>query len=88
MIIQIEFAQTLIYNEIATKILPICCFILTIFLILLPRIGALAQLARAFDWQSRGHRFDSDMLHSNYQRVTDLKICDPFFFASFLPESW
>ncbi len=26
-------------------------------------IGALAQLARAFDWQSRGHRFDSDMLH-------------------------
>ncbi len=25
--------------------------------------GALAQLARAFDWQSRGHRFDSDMLH-------------------------
>jgi hypothetical protein len=25
------------------------------------------------------------MLHSNYQRVTDLKICDPFFFASFLP---
>ena len=25
--------------------------------------GALAQLARAFDWQSRGHEFDSHMLH-------------------------
>jgi hypothetical protein len=26
-------------------------------------IGALAQLARVLDWQSRGHRFDSGMLH-------------------------
>ncbi len=25
--------------------------------------GGLAQLARAFDWQSRGHRFDSGILH-------------------------
>ncbi len=25
--------------------------------------GGLAQLARALDWQSRGHRFDSDILH-------------------------
>jgi hypothetical protein len=25
--------------------------------------GALAQLARVLDWQSRGHRFDSGMLH-------------------------
>ena len=25
--------------------------------------GGLAQLARAFDWQSKGHRFDSDILH-------------------------
>ncbi len=36
--------------------------------------GALAQLARAFDWQSRGHRFDSVMLHetikpADFQRV-------------------
>jgi hypothetical protein len=53
----------------------------------LPRVGALAQLARAFDWQSRGHRFDSDMLHSNYQRVTIIQICSPFFFARILPES-
>ena len=26
--------------------------------------GALAQLARALRWQRRGHRFESDMLHS------------------------
>ena len=25
--------------------------------------GVLAQLARAFDWQSKGHRFDSVILH-------------------------
>ena len=25
--------------------------------------GGLAQLARAFDWQSKGHRFDSGNLH-------------------------
>ena len=32
--------------------------------------GALAQLARAFDWQSRGHRFDSDMLHDQAEKNT------------------
>ncbi len=26
-------------------------------------IGVLAHLARAFDWQSKGNRFDSDILH-------------------------
>ena len=31
--------------------------------------GALAQLARARDWQSRGRRFDSAMLHTDYQAV-------------------
>ena len=35
-----------------------------IIFLILPPLGALAQLARAFDWQSRGHRFDSDMLHN------------------------
>ena len=35
--------------------------------------GGLAQLARAFDWQSKGHRFDSDILHTNYQAVTTSK---------------
>ena len=28
--------------------------------------GALAQLARAFDWQSRGREFDSHTLHRKY----------------------
>ncbi len=32
--------------------------------------GGLAQLARAFDWQSKGHRFDSDILHSENQDFT------------------
>lgn len=27
--------------------------------------GALAHLARAFDWQSKGGRFESCMLHKN-----------------------
>ena len=36
--------------------------------------GGLAQLARAFDWQSKGHRFDSDILHADNQRVTALKL--------------
>ena len=34
-------------------------------------LGALAQLARAFDWQSRGHRFDSDMLHGKSKSYTE-----------------
>ena len=29
-------------------------------------IGGLAQLARAFGWQPKGHRFDSDILHKNH----------------------
>ena len=27
-------------------------------------IGGLAQLARALAWHARGHRFDSDILHT------------------------
>ncbi len=34
-----------------------------IYYICIAKNGGLAQLARAFDWQSRGHRFDSDILH-------------------------
>jgi hypothetical protein len=34
-----------------------------IFLYLHTLKGGLAQLARAFDWQSKGHRFDSGNLH-------------------------
>ena len=28
--------------------------------------GGLAQLARALAWHARGHRFDSDILHSEF----------------------
>ncbi len=31
--------------------------------------GGLAQLARAFDWQSKGHRFDSGTLHPQIKAV-------------------
>ena len=31
--------------------------------------GALAQLARAFDWQSRGREFDSHTLHKNKEAL-------------------
>ena len=31
--------------------------------------GGLAQLARAFDWQSKGHRFDSDILHLKISKL-------------------
>ena len=33
-------------------------------------IGGLAQLARALAWHARGHRFDSDILHTFYCSVT------------------
>lgn len=36
-------------------------------------IGGLAQLARALALQARGHRFDSDILHSS--RRDDKPIC-------------
>ena len=52
----------------------------------LNKSGGLAQLARAFDWQSKGHRFDSDILHPENERVTEVKICDSFLFARILPE--
>ena len=35
--------------------------------------GSLALLARVFYWQSRGHRFDSDMLHTDNQDLADLQ---------------
>ena len=40
------------------------------FFIFAAGFGGLAQLARAFDWQSKGHRFDSDILHFDYQDFT------------------
>ena len=37
-------------------------------------IGGLAQLARALAWHARGHRFDSDILHSFYCSVAMMVI--------------
>ena len=34
------------------------------------KIGDVAQLARALDWQSRGRGFESHLLHFDYQTVT------------------
>lgn len=46
--------------------------------------GGLAQLARALDWQSKGHGFDSHNLHL---KIKELQIiCNSFLFACFLPE--
>ena len=36
--------------------------------------GVLAHLARAFDWQSKGNQFDSDILHKSKEHI-----CVPFF---------
>ena len=36
--------------------------------------GDVAQLARALDWQSRGRRFESDLLHSNNKAFKRLKV--------------
>ncbi len=41
-------------------------------------LGALAHLARAFDWQSRGDQFESGMLHKYFSRRYS-NICGCFF---------
>lgn len=46
--------------------------------------GALAQLARALRWQRRGHRFDSDMLHSALQSTDFGKDGGPAKFIIFI----
>jgi hypothetical protein len=40
------------------------------FIYFVESFGGLAQLARAFDWQSKGQRFDSAILHANNQTLT------------------
>ena len=42
--------------------------------------GALAQLARAFDWQSRGQRFDSAMLHNKNDKQLEVNDLELFVF--------
>jgi hypothetical protein len=81
---QKEITERFISTQLHAKILPISCFELAIFMLFLPRVGALAQLARAFDWQSRGHRFDSDMLHTDLEAVTGNTACSCFFNSCFL----
>ncbi len=37
--------------------------------ILAEEFGGLAQLARAFGWQPKGHRFESDILHKKAEEI-------------------
>lgn len=57
-----------IYLALLAKIVYIC----TAF------IGALAHLARALDWQSKGDRFESDMLHEIL--TPHAEMCGDFYF--------
>ncbi len=43
--------------------------------------GELAQLARAFDWQSRGHRFEPGILHKTRNIIT---MYPGFLFANYV----
>ena len=43
--------------------------------------GALAHLARAFDWQSRGGEFESRMLHKSKEEAADYQRLFWFFHA-------
>ena len=47
-----------------------------IFLYFCSRFGALAQLARALDWQSKGHGFDSRTLHKVFTEVSMASVYD------------
>ena len=47
-------------------------------------VGALAHLARAFDWQSRGGEFESRMLHKRNKGVT---MVAPFSFLYNIAEN-
>ena len=49
------FVQTLLWLLVLTK---------SVF-------GGLAQLARAFAWHARGHRFDPDILHVSVGGIED-----------------
>ena len=46
-----------------------------------PQNGALAHLARAFDWQSRGGEFESRMLHKSKRQPADIQRVSSFFHA-------
>ena len=60
--INVVYSQSVVYSCCRHKV--------DVYAVVVQRLkGVLAQLAGAFDWQSRGHRFDSDILHDDYQRV-------------------
>jgi hypothetical protein len=73
-------------NYKTTKTLPQLSFCAKNFIYICPafkyhvltQYGALAQLARVLDWQSRGHRFDSGMLHLI---IKILQRCKVFFYG-------
>ena len=44
--------------------------------------GGLAQLARALDLHSRGHRFDSGILHQSARE--DGHLFEPYYYSSFV----
>ena len=50
--------------------------------------GGLARLARAFDWQSKGQRFDSDILHLIIKKLQILKFVVPFFIHTIVHTIW
>ena len=48
-------------------------------------------MARAFGWQSKGHRFDSDILHINHQSLIGgflVQLRHNLIFSLFFNESW
>ena len=49
------------------------------FIYICIRIGGLAQLARAFDWQSKGQRFDSAILHKKELQGIATLFCLSYF---------
>ena len=45
------------------------------------QVGVLAQVARAFDWQSKGHEFDSHILHKKRSKRVAFLFPSEIFFS-------
>ena len=57
-------------EELFKKLLAMSClFLKSMYICIHRRRGALAHLARALDWQSKGDEFESRMLHHRYKLV-------------------
>ena len=61
--IRISIVNKKIIKSVAVHFVPLVKRSDSVKLLFLHIYGALAQLARAFDWQSKGHRFEPGMLH-------------------------